>query len=72
MVAAGYRIAGDADEEADLAIALAGDTADETAGARETVRLRPDPEDTGDGSIYRYDRDGLMAVLKRVRTGRAA
>ena len=72
VVAAGYRIAGDADEEADLAIALAGDTADETAGARETVRLRPDPEDTGDGSIYRYDRDGLMAVLKRVRTGRAA
>ncbi|MCA0909627.1 chemotaxis protein CheA [Qipengyuania gaetbuli] len=72
VVAAGYRIAGGADEEADLAIALAGDAADETSGARETVRLRPDPEDTGDGSIYRYDRDGLMAVLKRVRTGRAA
>ena len=35
-------------------------------------RLRPEPEDAGDDTIYRYDRDGLLAALKRIRTGRAA
>ncbi|EDL47859.1 chemotaxis protein CheA [Erythrobacter sp. SD-21] len=71
--AAGYRIAGEDDEvEADLAIALAEDAAPITAGARETIRLRPEPEDAGDDTIYRYDRDALLAALKRIRTGRAA
>ncbi|QZD92050.1 chemotaxis protein CheW [Qipengyuania xiapuensis] len=71
--AAGYRIAGDDDEgEADLAIALAEEVAAPVSGARETIRLRPDPEDAGDDTIYRYDRDGLLAALKRFRTGRAA
>ena len=71
--AAGYRIAGEDDEgDADLAIALAEDTKSSTAGAREIIRLRPDPEDSGDDTIYRYDRDGLLAALKRYRSGRAA
>ena len=71
--AAGYRIAGEDDEvEADLAIALAEDAAPITGGARETIRLRPEPEDAGDDTIYRYDRDALLAALKRIRTGRAA
>ena len=58
--------------EADLAIALAEEPAAERGIARETIRLRPDPQDDGDGTIYRYDRDGLLAALKRVRSGRAA
>ena len=71
--AAGYRIAGQDEEvEADLAISLAEETSEPTGVARETIRLRPDPEDDGDGSIYRYDRDGLLAALKRIRIGRAA
>ena len=70
--AAGYRIAGDEDEEADLAIALAEDGQAPTGEAREIIRLRPEPEDAGDDTIYRYDRDGLLAALKRIRTGRAA
>lgn len=71
--AAGYRIARMDDEiEADLAIALAEEPAAERGIARETIRLRPDPQDDGDGTIYRYDRDGLLAALKRVRSGRVA
>ncbi|QZD94665.1 chemotaxis protein CheA [Qipengyuania gelatinilytica] len=71
--AAGYRIATDDDEvEADLDIALAEDNDGARGIARETIRLRPDPEDSGDDTIYRYDRDGLLAALKRIRTGRAA
>lgn len=73
VAAAGYRIAGDDDDcEADLAIALAEDTGSAKGVAREVIRLRPDPEDAGDDTIYRYDRDGLLAALKRIRTGRAA
>ena len=73
--AAGYRVATDDDEqEADLAIALAEDknVEAEKGGAKEIIRLRGEPEDTGDDTIYRYDRDGLLAALKRIRTGRAA
>ncbi|MBX7527632.1 chemotaxis protein CheA [Qipengyuania vesicularis] len=70
--AAGYRIAEDDDTEADLAIALAEDGDAPKGEARETIRLRPDPEDAGDDTIYRYDRDGLLAALRRIRTGRAA
>ena len=51
---------------------LAEEVAAPVSGARETIRLRPDPEDAGDDTIYRYDRDGLLAALKRFRTGRAA
>ncbi|WP_100260512.1 chemotaxis protein CheA [Qipengyuania seohaensis] len=69
--AAGYRIAEEDDDDADLAIEIAGNTAPH-GPAKETIRLRPDPEDAGDGSIYRYDRESLLAELKRVRTGRAA
>ena len=70
--AAGYEIAYSADAEADLAIHLSESADAPESDARTTIRLRPDPEDAGDGSIYRYDREGLLAALKRVRTGRAA
>ena len=72
VVAAGYQVVNDSKVEADLAIMLAEEADAEHGPAREIVRLRPDPEDAGDDTIYRYDREGLMAVLKRIRTGRAA
>ncbi|MFK4003064.1 chemotaxis protein CheA [Qipengyuania sp. NPDC077563] len=73
VAAAGYRIAAEDEEvEADLAIALAEEAESPICSARQIIRLRPDPDDAGDDSIYRYDRDGLLAALKRIRTGRAA
>ncbi|WP_336959046.1 chemotaxis protein CheA [Sphingobium aquiterrae] len=41
---------------------------------RPVVRLRPTPgpQGAGDGSIYRYDRDGLIAAIEAVQQGRAA
>ena len=71
--AAGYRIAREDDEgEADLAIALDEGAEVPARGARETIRLSPNPVDAGEDAIYRYDRDGLIAALKRIRKGRAA
>ena len=73
VAAAGYRIAAeDEDVEADLAIALAEEMESPVGVARQVIRLRPDPDDAGDDTIYRYDRDALLAALKRIRTGRAA
>ena len=71
VLAAGYLVVADA-AEADVAIALAGSDDGAQGIARETLRLRADPEDPADGSIYRYDRDGLMAELKRIRARSAA
>ena len=73
--AAGYRIVtGDGDEalEADVAILLAEQDEPVATTARSVIRLRPDPEDTGDDTIYRYDRDALLAALNQVRHGRVA
>ena len=70
--AAGYRVIGPEEDEADLVIAMAEDDAEPIGGARATIRLRGEPEDDGNDTIYRYDRDGLLAALKRLRTGRAA
>ena len=69
---AGYRIATADDEEADLAIALSEQNEAVQATARSRIELRAEPEDAGDDTIYRYDRDGLLAALKRHRAGRAA
>ncbi len=70
--AAGYRVVGDTDDaEADLVIASQGGDvpADE---AKRTIWLRPEPEAAGkkDGSIYRYDRAGLLVALKSAGAGR--
>ncbi|QYJ07860.1 chemotaxis protein CheA [Qipengyuania flava] len=72
--AAGYRVSSDASEEADVSIELA-EAAEAPAGpARNTIRLRPEPDaaqDDGD-SIYRYDREALMAALKQARMEKRA
>ncbi|WP_370189958.1 chemotaxis protein CheA [Qipengyuania sp.] len=72
--AAGYRVATDAAEEADVAIELAEEQATPAGPARRVIRLRPEPEapdDTQD-SIYRYDREALLAALKLARSGKTA
>jgi len=72
--AAGYRIVSDDAEDADVAIVLAEQDAAPGGTARNTIRLRQDPDDVGtdQNSIYRYDRDGLLAALKQVRQGKTA
>jgi two-component system chemotaxis sensor kinase CheA len=66
--AAGYRVVdADADTngtQVDLAIMTQSEPA--AVSARKTVLLRADPGETagGDGSIYRYDRAGLLAALR--------
>jgi two-component system chemotaxis sensor kinase CheA len=72
--AAGYRIASDAQEEADVAIELAEEEATPAGPARRVIRLRPEPEapDGANDSIYRYDREALLAALKQARLGRTA
>jgi two-component system chemotaxis sensor kinase CheA len=72
--AAGYRIVSDDAEDADVAIVLAEHDAAPVGPARNTIRLRQDPDDAGTSldTIYRYDRDGLLAALKQVRQGKTA
>ncbi len=72
--AAGYRIATDAQEEADVAIELAEEQATPPGPARRVIRLRPEPEapDGANDSIYRYDREALLAALKQARSGMTA
>ena len=70
--AAGYRVVAEGDEApADIEIAAA-ETGLQAKG--ETIRLRETPDETPEteGSIYRYDRDALMAALREARAGRAA
>ena len=64
--AAGYRVVGEGDDvEPDMVILSDSSAADGAAPGR-TIRLRSDPEAAaaGDGSIYRYDRAGLLMALK--------
>lgn len=68
--AAGYRvIAADMPDEADLAI-LAHDHEPGSSPAREVIRLRADPGEADDSSIYRYDQAALIGALRR-HAGRA-
>ena len=73
--AAGYRIAAHDGEDADVEIQLA-ETAqpEQSTSARSIIRLTQDPDTAGadGGTIYRYDRDGLLAALKQARLGRTA
>lgn len=66
--AAGYRVAlaGEVPAaEADVVIASGGDVAEPTGGAQ-IVRLRAEPKPTsGDNSVYRYDRAGLLAAIRK-------
>jgi two-component system chemotaxis sensor kinase CheA len=63
--AAGYRVVDADDEQVDLAIMTQSDPMPATP-ARQTIRLRPTPDDAGgeDETIYRYDQEGLVAALK--------
>ena len=72
--AAGYRVTMDDSEEADVAIQLSDAGTGAAPPARNVIRLRGELEATaGDAdSIYRYDREGLMAALKQARTGSEA
>ena len=72
--AAGYRVTIDDSEEADVAIQLSDAGTGAAPPARNVIRLRGEPEATAGeaGSIYRYDREGLMAALKQARTGSEA
>lgn len=70
--AAGYQVVGDEHEgDADLVIAAEGGKAPDDS-AKRTIWLRTEPEASGkkDGSIYRYDRAGLLMALKTAGTGR--
>lgn len=69
---AGYRVIDErAEEEADVAIAVASAKKSEPKpkGAQAILlRTAKDTRNKNDNSIYRYDRDGLMAALKAART----
>jgi len=69
---AGYEvITGDdpASESVDITIQLDGETRTDTEDSA-IIRLRSQPEaEDEDGSIYRYDRDGLFAALQNARAG---
>jgi two-component system chemotaxis sensor kinase CheA len=64
LEAAGYRVgfAGEA-VEADADVVIAGNVA-VPASAAPVIRLRPDMAGANDGSVYRYDRMGLLAAIE--------
>jgi two-component system chemotaxis sensor kinase CheA len=64
LEAAGYRVgfAGEAGE-ASPDVVIAG-SEPVTAGAAPVIRLRPDMAGANDGSVYRYDRMGLLAAIE--------
>ncbi|GAC1576913.1 MAG: hypothetical protein NVS3B5_08710 [Sphingomicrobium sp.] len=64
---AGYRVVGEGDDvPADLTIAIEGGTA--AANSARTIWLRSDPEGGArPDSIYRYDRNGLLAAIRFAR-----
>lgn len=69
VVAAGYRVASDAGQQADVAILMDGDPEPEAGASASLIRLTADPERSTADTIYRYDREGLFAALRRVRAG---
>jgi two-component system chemotaxis sensor kinase CheA len=72
--AAGYRLAKNAEEEVDVAIVLDEGPDSNFTAAHSVIRLRHEPEAKADAdeTIYRYDRDALLAALKQVRLGKTA
>jgi two-component system chemotaxis sensor kinase CheA len=68
--AAGYRVVDEASEvDVDLTIAFAGQGAPDSG---QTIWLRAEPDSSGPSdTIYRYDRDGLIAALKQAAGGKA-
>ncbi len=72
VAAAGYRVASDADETADVTIALA-DKAEtiEASDASHVIKIHSDPDAAAenDDSVYRYDRAALENALRKARIG---
>ena len=68
--AAGYRVVDESsDVEVDLTIAFAGHGISDRG---QTIWLRAEPHSIGPtNTIYRYDRDGLLAALKQAAGGKA-
>ena len=67
---AGYTVVSETEGEVDLAFRVSSAAA--PAGARHIIELSDDPAHAGGDTIYRYDREGLLAALQRVRQGKAA
>lgn len=73
--AAGYRVVGEDDQaEADIAIAPVetGDAAGLKAARSILLRETPDAAEGATDTIYRYDREGLLAALRNARSEKAA
>src|SRR5438270_1803522 len=70
--AAGYRVVGDEHRgDADLVIVSQGAEIDGDAATKAIwLRTEPEPASKKDGSIYRYDRAGLLMALKSAGSGR--
>ncbi|MCB2086709.1 MAG: chemotaxis protein CheA [Sphingomonadaceae bacterium] len=72
--AAGYRIAGEDEEGADIVIAMDSHAETAASDAAACIRLYSDPDEAarkGDG-VYRYDRTGLVDALRRARQEKVA
>jgi two-component system chemotaxis sensor kinase CheA len=70
--AAGYRVVGGVETPADLVIATAeGATPPKAVQGSRVILLRSAPTPTRDGSIYRYDRAGLIDALKVASGGQS-
>jgi two-component system chemotaxis sensor kinase CheA len=70
LSASGYRIASDAETEADVVIQLDESEVSADDDGSAVIRLRSDPDKLSetDGSIYRYDRQGLLAALRELES----
>ena len=68
MIAAGYTVLRGEEDESDLSIVIDGHA--EPSGERKTpllhLRSHRDPRDASDTSIYRYDREALVAALEKL------
>jgi len=71
--AAGYDVVGEGDDAlADVAIAAFADGAPVPAGAAVLLRDTREATEASAGTVYRYDREALIAALREATTGRAA
>jgi two-component system, chemotaxis family, sensor kinase CheA len=71
LEAAGYRVGFGADQAAEAAVVLSAGAIPAGAAAP-IIQLRPEIGRAQDGSVYRYDRAGLLAEIERQVAGRRA
>ncbi|MEC7399953.1 MAG: chemotaxis protein CheA, partial [Pseudomonadota bacterium] len=74
VIAAGYTVLRDEADDGDLRIVIDGDAVPSSETKTPLLHLRSDrdPRGASDASIYRYDREALMAALARLRRENAA